>query len=319
MDNFPNGLASFGLPLVPSAPGMFPVRGWCGGEVWWVDSSTSTTGTGDGSFDAPFATLRQALTLLGSRSRANRGDLIICKPGHSENISSADYFSGTGSASGFSIIGLGSVAQRPTLIWTAATATWLWDTAGIELANFNLYLAGASATGALTVAAPITISAANCRIVNCYIHWGWDADSIVGTGIITTASCTDFEFLGNTCLAATAAVPTATFMTLVGTDRVKIIGNYIKGPTSGTTVGVIRGLTTASVDMFVAWNFLHNIRASSTIAFSPLTGSTGDYAYNMFAVESGILPITASIGRWHENYCVDTEGQAGALVGTPSS
>jgi hypothetical protein len=39
----------------------------------------------------------------------------------------------------------------------------------------------------------------------------------------------------------------------------------------------------------------------------------------MCATEVGILPFTAGIGRWHQNYNVDTEGQAGALVGTASS
>jgi hypothetical protein len=285
----------------------------------------STGGNGDGTGfgtgqtpQEPYSTLAAAITSLAGRT--TWGDVIYVLPGHVESISAPDYFSGGGTAANFSVIGLGSGTNRPTFTWTVATSTWLIDTAGVEISNIRCFLAGAHAAGAaLTVAAPITISAANCRITNCEFWWGFDVDQIVGTGITTTAAASDFTFAYNNCYALVAAVPTATFMTLVGSDRCQIIGNYITGATSGTTVGVIRGLTTASLNMYVAFNTMDNLLASSTIAFSPLTASTGVATQNQFLVDTGILPITASILHWFDNLCCNDAGENGAQVGTASA
>lgn len=305
-----------GTPFVPGAFRGLVREPIIGSRVIYVGSDAQQR-AGDG--------VMTATTLFGSTGalaklsgRTNKGDIIYILPGHTESVAEADAASAQGAASGFSIIGLGFGTQRPTFTWTVAGATWLLDTAGMELANCRCFLAGAHAAGsALTVAAPITVSAASCRMIGNEFWWGFDADQIVGTGIIV--SSTDFEFIGNKAIALVAAVPTETFLRLTAADRAHIAYNYIVGPTAGTTVGVIKGLTTASKDLDVHDNYLHNNLASSTIAFSPLAASTGEFANNRFSVESGILPITASIGRWHNNYCVDTEGQAGALVGSASS
>ena len=153
--------------------------------------------------------------------------------------------------------------------------------------------------------------------MDCLIFWGFEADRIVDDGITWTGA--DGEFLGNTCIALLLAVPGNAFMALTAADRIHIANNYIHGTTDGTTRGVIYGVTTASVNVNIHDNYLHNVLASSTIAMSLLTASTGEIARNMTSTEVGILPFTASIGRWHANYNVDTEGQAGALVGTAST
>jgi len=111
-------------------------------------------------------------------NRQNRGDIIYLLPGYSESITTADMGNaalGGNTASGYSIIGLGVGPQMPTLTWTVATATWILDQAGVEIANVNMLIAGPSAAGALTVALPMTISGAGCRIIGCNIPWGYDA------------------------------------------------------------------------------------------------------------------------------------------------
>lgn len=273
--------------------------------------------TGDGTdINYPKSTLLGAITALAGR--ANKGDVIYVLPGHTESISAADYFSAGTTASYFSVIGLGNGTNRPAFTWTTATSTWLLDTAGVEIVNCRLFLAGAHAAGsALTVAAPITVSGNNCRIVGCEIFWGFDADQIVGDGIIVTGD--GFEFINNKCLAATAAVPSNTFLTLTGADDCVIRGNWIEGATDATTRGVVDVETTECLRMIVENNYISNTLANSTIAFSPLASSTGYVAYNRFFVNSGILPITASLLYWYENYIVNGAGEAGALVGTASA
>lgn len=272
---------------------------------------------GDGSSpDAPLATITEAMSKLNNRQY--KGDVIFVLPGHAESVSAADYFSNTGTAAGFSVIGLGHGLHRPALTWTAAASTWLLDTAGVEVSNMRFFLAGANAAGsALTVAAPITVSADGVRITDCEMYWGFDADQIVGDGIIWTGD--DGVFANNRCFAATAAVPSNTFLTLTGADRMRIAGNWIKGATDGTTRGVIDTETTACTDLRIEGNYLANYLASSTIALSLTSNDTGIAAGNYFFVNSGILPITASELEWFGNYVCNGEGEAGALVGTASA
>ena len=304
-----------------------PVRGWQGGRVLYVSSGGGAEGQfGDGRTPGrPLASLFGTSAKAGQdgalarlENRANRGDCIYIMPGHTESVSGADMAVYTGTASGFSIVGLGTGDQRPSFTWTVAGSTWLFDTAGVELANCRLFLAGAHVTGAaLTVAAPITVSANGCRMVNNEIFWGFESDRIVGDGIIVTGD--GFEFIGNKCLALVAAVPSNTFLTLTGADDCKIIGNDTSGPTDATTRGVIDVETTECLRMVVEDNFIANVLASSTIAFSPLASSTGRCANNRFFVDTGILPITAGILDWFENRCCNDAGETGALVGAASA
>lgn len=318
--SFTGPLLVDGFDVVAGSTRPGTVRGLVpGGEVWYV-CNRSGVSNGDGkSPDAPLSTLFGANGALARlRNRTNFGDCIYVLPGHAENVAEADAASHTGTASGFSVVGLGTGLMRPSFTWTAATSTWLLDTAGVELANLRLFLAGANAAGsALTVAAPITVSANDCAIVNCEIYWGFDADQIVGDGIIWTGD--DGRFEGNRCFAATAAVPSNTFLTLTGADRMVIRGNWIVGATDGTTRGVIDTETTACTELRIENNYVANRLASSTIALSCTANDTGIAARNFFFVNSGILPITASELEWHENYVVNGEGEAGALVGTASA
>lgn len=288
-----------------------------GGRTLWVSSTASPKGDGTDQ-DHPKATLfgaSGALAALGGRQ--NKGDVIYVMPGHTESVSAADMASHTGAASGFSVIGLGTGSMRPVFTWTADTASWLLDTANVEIANLMLYFAN-SAAGTQTTAAPITVSAPGCRLVGNYIHFGWDGTTKVTRGIVTTAAADDFEFMGNDCEAATAAA-CVTFLELVGVDRPKIFGNWIKGATTNAAVGIVNGATTASTQMQIAGNYLANMKNDSTIALSPLAASTGEISGNRFFVASGILPITASIGEWFNNYVINGAGEAGALVGTASA
>jgi len=298
------------------------IRGWAGGRVLYVGASGGPEGLiGDGtSIERPLASVfgsDGALKRLGAR--AGRGDVIYVLPNHTESVAVADagqYASDT--LSGVSICGLGAGDNRPAFTWTAATATVLLNTAGMEIANCRLFLAGAHAAGtAITVAAPITVSGDGCRIVNNDIWWGFDADQIVGDAIIWTGD--NGVFAGNRCQALVAAVPSNTFLTLTGADRLYIGYNWIKGATDGTTRGVIDSETTACTDLLIEYNYLNNILASSTIAVSLTSGDTGVARRNDLFVNSGILPYTASELEWHENYVVNGEGEAGALVGTASA
>lgn len=303
-----------GVPYMPGASqwGVAPIAG---SRVIYVGSG-ATSIIGIGLAAATLFGAGGALALL--EGRLNKGDIIYLLPGHTESVSAADMGSLLGAASGVKIVGLGEGTQRATLTWTVAGATLLLDTTGLGIYNCNLLLAGAHAAGsALTVAAPITVSGDNCRIIGNTIRWGFDADQIVGDGITWTGD--DGVFAYNECIAPVAAVPSNTFLTLTGADRMKIIGNLIEGATDATTRGVIDTETTACKNLTIANNTIKNLLASSTIAVSLTSGDTGEAYGNRLFVNSGILPFTASELEWYENYVTNGEGEAGALVGTASA
>jgi len=290
-------------------------------------------GHGNGSKpDAPLATVggtNGALAKLANpTARTFKGDTIVCLPGHVESVSSADYFSDMATASHFSIVGLGMGAARPTFNWTTATSTVLMDQAGFEWVNCNLNLCGNTATGALTVATPITVSAAGCRIADCEINWGQDTDTGCGStlGAIAVVAGTRFRFENNYCPNLdTAGTLAVSFLSLNGADDAIISGNTIYGGTTVNTVGAIHCVTTASKRIQIVGNVIENLRATSTKAVtSAIASVTGTIANNLARVQSGIVAYTVSgtpfLCTFFNNYTSNTDTKNGALdVGAGTS
>lgn len=323
LTRFPGPVYSGGARLLPGYQASPNARGYTlGGKAYFV-GNLAGGGYGDGTTpDAPISALfgsGGALARLGGR--LNKGDTIYILPGHVESVSAADMASDTGAASGFSVQGLGSGPQRGTFNWTAATSTWLLDTAGVELANLNLNLCGNTATGTLTVATPITVSAAGCRIVDCDINWGQDNDTGCGStlGAIALVSAANFDFIGNRCVSieATPGSLAVSFLSVNGCNELRVMNNFIHGGTTSTTVGALHFLTAASLRVAIYNNYIANLKASSTIAVSSaISGVTGAAGYNNLRVNSGILGFTQSANlslTFYQNYTSDAVNLNGAL------
>lgn len=291
-----------------------------GGYVFYVGNSSqlsSISDAGPGVAGRCYSTVSAAL----GQCVSGRGDVIYVLPGYSESIATADAWSAL-AATDVSIIGMGRGTNRPTFTWTTATSTVLFDTANFKLFNCQLYLAGAHAAGsALTVAAPITVSAAGCEISDCEIFWGFDADQIVGIGITTTATADWFTFNRNYCYAETAAVPTTTFMRLVGADYMQMYDTKIQGPGSTTAIGVVQFLTTASLG--IDWV---NVRCQSTLASSAsavvgLAGCTGTVVNGSWGILDNVTKAgftTPANLSFFNCYTVNDNGENGVAM-TPVS
>ena len=289
-----------------------------GGQILYVCNRgvPDAAPAGDGS--SPRYPLSSVFAAGGALAKLNgevkRGSVILAMPGHTENVAVASAASLAAAASNFAICGLGRGSDRPTFTWTTATSSWLFNTTNMGIANCRLFLAGPSAAGALTVAAPITVSADGCFINDCEIHWGWDADSIVGIGITTTAGATRFRFNRNDCYAETAAVPTTTFLRLTGTDLLEIDGTRIIGPGSTTAIGPVQQLTTAMLKANIKNSIFQNILAASTIAFTALAGSTGTMDKCSLGVLAAGNGITTGSGIQVTGTYVAVAGAAGTLA-----
>lgn len=258
-----------------------------------------------------FTSVAAALAATGS-SRNNRGDVINVLQGHTESIATADAWSNL-AATDVTVNCLGRGLARPTFTWTTATSTVLFDTSGFRLLNAQLYLAGPHVNGtALTVAAPITVSASGCEISGCRIFWGFDADQIVTIGITTTAAADDLVFDDNYCWAETAAVPTTTFLRLTGADQLRMRRTYIGGPGSTTAIGPVQMLTTACLKAEIVESRFQNTLAGSTIAFTAIAGCTGMVDRCGFGVLAAGNGLTTGSGLQVTNSKTAVAAAAGA-------
>lgn len=278
-----------------------------------------STGVQDGDDEIIQNTLVKDLNSALLRVRSGLADFVYVLPGHSENISTADQMSGL--RAGTKIIGVGHGDLRPKFTWTATAASFLFDQANVELSNCILNMASAANAG-VTVTTPITVSAAGCAIRGCRINFGDDANDKVGQAINTTADADDFVFEGNECYGATAA-ECETFLNLIGTDRVRIVGNYISGATSAVAVGLIRVETTAPKDIYIGGNYVANNKAASVQAITLLASTTGFMGHqNHLAVLDDTtlnLVVTGDITLDGTNTFANTTGERGAVMGTVSA
>lgn len=314
------------MPRAPTKNYLFTVavndalnKYWGGGQILFV-CNRSGLPSGDGSsLEYPLASIGGAGGALAKlQGTTNRGHVIFVGPGHAESVSSADYFSHTSTANSFALVGLGNGTSRPSLTWTTATSTWLWDTANIQLDNFQLFLAGADAAGsALTVAAPITISAPGCGIRNCKGRFGFDADQLVTIGITTTAAADGLTLEDNHFSGATAAECT-TFMDIIGVDGLIMRRNYFAGATSSTGVGIVRFATTASLDIVLEENTYINRKAASAAAVTGLAGVSGVSRSEMFHYldNTSTTPWVTSPGImcFHEPRVTNLAGEVGMIA-----
>lgn len=297
-----------------------------GGEVVaYVHSSGAAITSNQEIARRTLTTLNAALKLC----RANKGDVVMVLPGHAENISTADQMSNL--VAGTTIIGCGAGNDRPTFTWTASGSTFLFDVASTRLENCILNFD--PGTGTTTVAAPITVSAAGCRISRCKIRCGTDANSKVTIGITTTTAGDDFEFIGNQMYGATAAECTA-MLKFVGADRLIFLGNRVIGATSAVGAGVVLFSGTASTDITIdGGNFVQNNKAASTAAITGMAGLTGIADNTVLAVlgdpAANGLTIGHADGAWSTSAgsmhfgpnitAVNAVGERAAAIGTASA
>src|SRR5678815_5130167 len=93
-----------------------------GGKVFYVGTAAMVaqyTDVGQGIADRLFSDVNTAL----SRCVSGRGDVIYVLPGYTESIATADAWSGLGTATDVTVIGMGRGTNRPTFTWTTAGST----------------------------------------------------------------------------------------------------------------------------------------------------------------------------------------------------
>lgn len=303
--NFPNGISSFGMPVLPGAGVIPPTTG----SVFFVYSGTGNN-LNDGKTPAsPLATITKAISLC----TANAGDLIICMPGHAESISGAAAIAVN--VAGISIIGLGNKNLRPAITLHTTATTIAISAANVTLYNLQIL------TDVDAVVKCFNITAAGCTL-----------DTI---DFVETAACAALQFVLTSTAAddltiqnctweqtATAATALQQWIVLNGADRCKVLNNYasLKGyATANPANGVLVGATTASLNVFIRENVFITTNSTGAIPISLFTATTGFVVGNRVAsaktaVAGSVACASCYASNNYANHVVNTSGLLDPVV-----
>jgi hypothetical protein len=293
LTNFPNGLTSFGVPVLPDAAHT--------GNVFFVRSTYGSNGN-VGSFESPFATIDYAIGMC----TASNDDVIYVKAGHVETIAAAGGI--TADIAGVSIIGLGNGNARPTISWSAADSSFLITAANVSLKNIITTNTIDEVVSMFAVsAAGVTFDA-----VDFYQTTGQAIQFLLTTAAadqLTVKNCKH-----NSTAAANSA---QVWIALVGTDHSRILNNTIWATANASANSICISGSTAVIQAEIVGNRIAWLGSSVTNVINLVTTSTGIITDNRVFGGSGVLSSTAIVGDtcWMaENYLSNTAGTAsGAL------
>lgn len=312
INNFPGGFASGitirGMPVAVTHPG----------KVFWVSNATTLSdrqiGGSDsnkGTFDAPFSTIAGALL----QCVANRGDVIMLKPGHAETVSAAAGI--TLNVAGVAIIGLGQGSTRPAItLGTANTATIAVAANNVTVSNV-LFKANF-----LNIATVFNVAnaqvATDLSIDNCEFRDNSTILNFVSVlKIGTTANISDgLSFTNNRVIgqAATPAAATTAIVTASDAARWVVTGNYASHQVllAATAVLIATGATNLA-NALIQKNIVvrPNTDASNPLMFSTsgtswLGTMIADNYAGQLSGATGLLGNTGTKASFMNNYAMVT-------------
>lgn len=284
------------------------------GKAFWVSNATSVAevpsgnNANDGKRLTPFATIAYAQT----KCVANRGDVIICKPGHSETITAAGGIAM--STAGVTILGLGNGLNRASIVYSTSTAASL----DITAANCQIVGMRINGTGIDALTAMINVQASDFRMSNCLVRHA-DGTNQATLGLLTNASASrmlieDCQFVGPATAGTTAAIR------IVGGDGIIIRNSHVVGAYANAS-GCIENITTATTGLQVVRNVLMNLtsNAAATV-FNADASSTGIFGGNVCAVNANDgTPTGANLGtangfHWAGNWIATAAASQSLLL-----
>lgn len=305
MTNFPSGISSQGIPIMPGIP-------LATGTFFFVSSVSGSDNNTGRDKTHPLATIAKAITLC----TAAKGDVILLMPGHAESIVAATGFNL--SVSGVQVVGLGSGLLRPTFTYTTAnTATFTVSAANVSITNCHFV------ANFLNVAAALTLTTAkDCAITNCTFV---DTSSILNfTGVVAATGAANtadgFIFSNNYVLGLCAA--DLSVVTIAGaTVRLQINDNVVDKSAATADVGHLVTLTAgAHVGIRVLRNCLTLIALAAqtvgTLGVSTGTASSGMVADNYVALgetTTNILWTASTKISFNQNFGTGAADKSGVV------
>lgn len=302
LTNFPNGISSFGVPVIPSANEIM-----VSGNVYFVGATAGASwiaGVDDPSYGTkgrPFATIDYAI----GKCTANNGDVIYVLPGHTETIAAAGGI--TADIAGISIIGLGNANLRPKISFSATASTFAISAANVTIKNIIV-------TNTIDeVVTLFYVTGAGCTIdtVDFYPTTGQCRQFLL------TTNAADQLTIKNCFHRQTAAAGAAqAWIQLVGTDHTRILNNTIWITANASTSSICISGSTAVVECEIVGNRIAWLGGTITEIIKLVTGSTGIISNNHVAGGAAVLlaaAITGDACYMFENYVTNTAAASGLL------
>lgn len=267
LTNFPNGISSFGVPVLP------PLAPVTTGAVFFIDSATGSNGNNGKSTGKPFATLDYAI----GKCTANKGDTIYVMPNHAETITGVGGI--TADIAGINIIGIGKYNNRPRFLMDgAATVTFAVSAADVSISNI-VFAAGHS-----DVAKCFNVTGVGCTIDRCdFVQNTTDENFLTEVEASGTANTADGLTVTN-CLSYGVDASKVAFVSMIDDSiGLTVIGNVVvtEGTGLATMVTVATGKDIRSCR--IIGNFLSSKATAGNLFISNDTASpnnSGIIAHN---------------------------------------
>ncbi len=301
LTNFPNGVSSFGLPVLPGSTRPYT------GRAFFVCNATNFNGSNGNSGlspSQPFATVAYAV----GQVTANNDDVIYVMEGHAETIAAAG---GIACAiAGCSIVGLGNGKARPTFTWSAVGSTWTITAANVSISNIIC----TSTIAAMVKCFSITAAGATLDTVDYYEDGTTDCIGF----ILTTSAATDLTVQNCHWYRGTTATTTAItqWIVLTGADRAKIRNNYgiLKGFTTSNPINSwVAVVTTACVGIEVTGNHFYDSNSTGNVPILTISNTTGVIADNYMGTSATTTTISYNSCFAFQNFISNEVSKSGAV------
>lgn len=242
---------------------------------------------------------------------ANRGDLIVVLPGHTENLTTNGSYA---IAAGVTIIGIGGKGIRPSFVYAGGTSTVITPGAGVVLNNLHFDLCTNNAS--ISLVKGFNFTGAGASMIGCRLlvsmatatHTALNAITIAAADITIAGCDIDGTLLTGAASAIAASAPAA---------RLSLLGNIIRGFWS--TAAVVSSSTFFLTAMVVDNNYFYQANGTAKAIVSLTTSDTGIFRNNTFigttwATAADAIAGGTNVGlRWTQNFGFD-DG-AGAVSG----
>lgn len=304
--NFPNGVGSFGVPVLPSGADVAT------GSVFFVGNSTAAGGSDGNAGTTPAAPLATVDAAIG-KCTAGKGDRIYVLPGHAETVTATSI---AHDVSMVSIIGLGTGVSRPVFTFSTAAATITVSAAGGAWVNCHFIGNFLDVGAAFTLGAAKDFRLDACTFIDNTASLGFL--SIVVTN--STNNAADGLTVTN-CMWQSLDVSPNAFISILGNlDRLYVADNYVD---MAATNDVGHFITVAALVIKAAQirrNSLNVVGSTGAAVGIFMTGSsttnTGIVANNFVASldTTAALFITAALNLMvMENYVSGAIASSGTV------
>lgn len=321
MTNFPNGVSSFGMPVLPQM-----LQSMKTGRVYWVSNNSTTPRASvkvgqdaaypaRGSFERPFATVDYAI----GQCRANAGDIIIVKEGHVEAIAA----NGTNfnmDVAGVTIVGLGTGADKPEFTYANTASRINVTAADCTLQNVRLTAGvGDVVTAVLHATAAQRTTYRNIEFaqsstfnfINCYTLGAanisddclWEGNYLSTTdagqlSLCVTAAAHDGLKWINNYVSHAAAQPGLLAAAAVNLTRLYAKGNFVQTAQSDGAVGVLIATSSTASSGCLVDNDMKTADAALNVAI-PIASKV--YAARNYIAGADEVGTVIAVGTLFDN------------------